>query len=132
MSWHSDLHRRKLSGGKRIPHRGRRRFERGGSAIETVTGKAYRTMSRTRGGGVKVQLRAATTLQVSNPKTGKTQQSKILRVTKNPANLDYDRRRIITKGAIVETELGPVRVTSRPSQNGVINAVLIELKPKRT
>ncbi|HDN05822.1 MAG TPA: 30S ribosomal protein S8e, partial [Candidatus Bathyarchaeota archaeon] len=49
-------------------------------------------------------------------------------VIRNPANVDYDRRGVITKGAIIETSLGLARVTSRPGQNGVINAVLISEK----
>jgi small subunit ribosomal protein S8e len=49
----------------------------------------------------------------------------IVRVVKNLANIDYDRRGVITKGAIIETALGPARVTSRPGQDGVINAVLV-------
>ena len=49
-------------------------------------------------------------------------------MVKNPANVDYDRRGIITKGTIIETSLGTAKVTSRPGQNGIINAVLIKEK----
>jgi len=45
---------------------------------------------------------------------------------RNPSNRDYDRKGIITKGAIIETELGLAVVTSRPGQEGVINALLTE------
>jgi len=130
MGWHSDLHRRKHSGGKRIPYRGKRKFEQGGPATETVVDENDRTKNRTRGGGIKVRLRATSLLQVSDPKTGKTRQSKILRVIRNPANVDYNRRGIITKGTVVETEFGTARITSRPGQNGVLNAVLVEAKTK--
>jgi len=44
----------------------------------------------------------------------------------NKANKEFLRKRIITKGAIIETELGKAVVTSRPGQDGVINAKLIE------
>jgi small subunit ribosomal protein S8e len=47
-------------------------------------------------------------------------------VTKNPANKDYERRGVITKGALLETEIGIAKVISRPGQDGVINAVLIK------
>jgi len=47
-------------------------------------------------------------------------------VTGNTANKHYIRRNIMTKGTIVRTNLGLVRVTSRPGQDGVINAVLLE------
>ncbi|HDI07805.1 MAG TPA: 30S ribosomal protein S8e, partial [Candidatus Bathyarchaeota archaeon] len=62
---------------------------------------------------------------VTDPSTGKTQKAEILRVVKNPANVDYNRRGVITKGAVIETSLGLARVTSRPGQHGIINAVLI-------
>ncbi|MEM2426420.1 MAG: hypothetical protein QXE83_05420 [Archaeoglobaceae archaeon] len=32
----------------------------------------------------------------------------------------------MTKGAIIQTEIGKAKVTNRPSQEGIINAVLIE------
>jgi small subunit ribosomal protein S8e len=35
---------------------------------------------------------------------------------------------IVTKGCIVETELGKAKVTSRPSQHGIVNAILVEPK----
>ncbi|MCK5560714.1 MAG: 30S ribosomal protein S8e, partial [Thermoplasmata archaeon] len=43
----------------------------------------------------------------------------------NSANPFYVRRNIINKGAIIDTELGNARVTSRPGQHGMINAILI-------
>ena len=116
LAWHSDLHKRKPSGGKKIPYRGRRKFERGGPTIEVV--------ERVRGGNVKVRLYSVDRAQVSDPKKGKTTLSKILKVIRNPANLDYNRRGIITKGALIQTELGVAKVTSKPSQNGVVNAVI--------
>ncbi|MEM3023047.1 MAG: 30S ribosomal protein S8e, partial [Candidatus Bathyarchaeia archaeon] len=47
-------------------------------------------------------------------------------VVKNPANVDYQRRGIVTKGAIISTPLGKAKVTSRPGQDGVLNAVLLK------
>ncbi|MFB6184110.1 MAG: 30S ribosomal protein S8e, partial [Haloarculaceae archaeon] len=44
----------------------------------------------------------------------------------NPSNPNYARRNIITKGAIIETSEGRARVTSRPGQDGQVNAVLVE------
>jgi small subunit ribosomal protein S8e len=65
---------------------------------------------------------------ISDP-SGKTQKVEILRVVKNPANVGYDRRGVITKGTIIETPLGTARVTSRPGQDGIVNANLV---PKET
>ncbi len=51
-------------------------------------------------------------------------------MVKNGANVDYNRRGVITKGAEIETALGMAKVTSRPGSDGVINAVLMAPKEK--
>ena len=56
----------------------------------------------------------------------KIKRSKIVRVIENPTNNDYQRRGVITKGAILETEDGKCKVVSRPGQNGIINAILVK------
>ena len=85
---------------------------------------------RTRGGVVKVRIARADSAVVTDKTSGKTSKTKLLRVIRNPANVDYQRRGVITKGALVETELGQARVTSRPGQDGVINAILLEKSSK--
>ena len=123
--WHGDLHKRKPTGGKRKPYRGKRKFEQGSFPTETVLGEPKRKVERRRGGNLKVRVLSEKYACVTDIKTGKTQKAEIIRVVKNPANVDYDRRGVITKGTIIETSLGLAQVTSRPGQNGVINAVLI-------
>lgn len=124
--WHGDLHKKKPSGGKKRAYRGKRKFEQGSFPVETVLGEPERKIERKRGNTFKVKVLSEKYACVTDLKTGKTQKAEILRVVKNPANVDYDRRGVITKGAIIETSLGLARVTSRPGQNGVINAVLTE------
>ena len=58
-------------------------------------------------------------------KQGKTTSTDILNVIENPANPNLVRRNIITKGTVVETKLGKVKITSRPGQEGSVNGVLI-------
>ena len=62
-------------------------------------------------------------IEVSD-KNKKTIKTKIIKVVRNPANKDYERRGVLSKGAFVETELGIARIISRPGQNGSINAIL--------
>ena len=57
---------------------------------------------------------------------GKTKKIRIKNVLENPANRHYARENIITKGAIVETEAGKARITSRTGQHGIANAVLVK------
>jgi len=124
--WHGDLHKRKKTGGKRKAYRGKRNYEMGGYPVETKIGSKKIKIERCRGGNIKVKVLACDSVNVADPKTGKTQIAKIKKVVENPANRDYERRGILTKGAVIETELGLAKVTSRPGQNGVVNAVLIE------
>ena len=56
----------------------------------------------------------------------KVKRTKIIRVLENKTNNDYQRRGVITKGAILETEDGKCRVVSRPGQNGIINVILVK------
>jgi small subunit ribosomal protein S8e len=58
--------------------------------------------------------------------SGKAQLTKILDVKENTANPHFVRMGIITKGAVIETELGLAKVISRPGQDGVVNAVKIK------
>jgi small subunit ribosomal protein S8e len=121
-----NLAKRKPTGGRRIPYRGRRAYEADNYPIETVLGNDEVIKKRARGGNVKLSVKRTSYANVLDPSTGKVKKVKILKVIKNPANRDYERRGVITKGAIVETELGTARIRSRPGQDGVVNAILIK------
>lgn len=119
-----NLLKRKKTGGKRHKSRGRRAFEKDGFPIEPLVGEPRRKIFRVRGGNIKVSIISDSFANVAD-KQGKVQRAKILRVKLNPSNRDYQRRGVITKGTVIETELGEARVTSKPTDNGVINAKLI-------
>jgi small subunit ribosomal protein S8e len=121
-----NLKKRKPTGGKRRANRGRRAYEDEGYALEPVVGKSAQRASRTLGGKWVVGLTAADTANVADAKGKVVKKSKILRVKSSPANRDYERRGVITRGAVIETDLGEARVTSRPSRDGVVNAVLVK------
>ena len=123
--WHGTLRKRKLTGGKKRAYRVKRKFEEGTFPAETTLGEPKRTRSRGYGGNTKIKTLTDKFASVTDPKSGKTEKSEILRVVRNKANVDYNRRGVITKGAEIETELGLARVTSRPGSHGAINAVLI-------
>jgi len=122
-----NLVKRKPTGGRSRPHRGRRAYEKDGYAIEPLVGLATKRPIYRRGGHVTSGVVTADFANVSNA-TGKAVKSKIVRVKKSPANRDYERRGVITKGAVLETEAGEAVVTSRPTADGVVNAVLTSKK----
>lgn len=121
-----NLKKKKTSGGRRIQYRGRRAFERSRYATETILGEVELVKRSVRGGGFKHGLRRVDYANIVEPSTGKVSKAKILKVLENPANRDYERRGVITKGCSIETDKGVARVTSRPGQDGVVNAVLLK------
>ncbi len=123
--WHGDLDKRKPTGGRARRYRGKRAFEMGSPPSETHLAKPETKIMRTRGAGKKLRLVSANYANITDPATHQTKKVEITKVVKNPANIDYNRRGIITKGTIIETSLGQARVTSKPGQDGVINAILI-------
>ena len=123
--WHGDSHKKKYSGGRKRAYRGKRKFEQGSFPAETLLGEIKRKIAIGRGGNVKIKALSGNYACVTDPKSGKTKKVEIIRVARNPVNIDYDRRGVITKGAEIETPLGLARVISRPGQNGIINAILV-------
>ncbi|MHA1616512.1 MAG: 30S ribosomal protein S8e [Candidatus Njordarchaeales archaeon] len=122
--------KRKPSGGLKRPfsqkkkrHIGRFPTE---TRIATEEEKEIRKKIRVKGGGTKVRLYRAKYANVLDPETKTFKKVRILSVVENRANREYKRRQIITRGAIIITEIGEARVTSRPGQDGVINAILIK------
>lgn len=115
---------RTASGGRRVAMRARRKFEIDRYPNEAVKGTTITITRRTRGNNLKTALKSVETVNVLDPSSKKTSKLAIIRVTKNPANKDYERRGVISKGALVETEAGTARVISRPGQDGIVNAIL--------
>jgi len=115
----------KITGGRRRPLRTRRKYEMDRYPNEALLGPQVTVTRKTRGANVKTALK--TTDLVNLASSGqKVKKVKVLKVLQNPANNDYQRRGVISKGAILETEGGKCRVVSRPGQDGTVNAVLIK------
>ena len=121
-----NLYGRKYTGGRKISMRSRRKFEIDRYPNEAIIGSNLKVNRRVRGNNRKSALKTVQFANVSNLEDNRTTKSKILRVIKNAANKDYERRGVITKGTIVETELGLAKVVSRPGQVGVINAARLK------
>ena len=115
---------RKVSGKKYRDFRKKRLSELGGSKAMTQIGPQKINSKRVKGGNTK-QVMLRTEFVCINNK-GKVEKLKIEGVTENPANIHYTRRNVITKGAIVKTQKGDVKITSRPGQNGVLFGVLVQ------
>jgi len=112
--------------GRRIRYnRGKRKFEIGREQHLTTVGPTTLKKVRTRGDNRKTIAKTINVAYVVDPKTNKTEKTEIVSVIKNEANIHYVRRNILNKGAIIETKKGKAKVTSRPGQTGIVNALLI-------
>ncbi len=117
--------RRKVTGGRYRDFCKKRRQNKGSLPAMTKLGAKSMRYRRSRGGSLKSFLLSINTVNVLDPKTKKSQTAEVLNVIENPANINFVRMKVITKGTVVETKLGKVRITSRPGQNSNLNAVLI-------
>jgi small subunit ribosomal protein S8e len=117
---------RKVTGGRRRPAQGKRRAEIGLAPADTHIGEGRTKKVRTVGGNTKMRSLRAMFVNVTKLSSGETRKIKIENVEENGANPNYVRRNLLTKGAIIKTEIGRARIMSRPGQDGVINAVLLE------
>ncbi|WOV92444.1 MAG: 30S ribosomal protein S8e [Candidatus Nitrosoabyssus spongiisocia] len=118
-----NLHTSKITGGRRHPLRTRRKHEIDRYPAETVK-SAQATVTRTvRGKNIKTALKSTDFVNLAT-KDG-VKKTKILKVLENTTNNDYQRRGIITRGAILDTQDGKCKVVSKPGQHGTVNAVLV-------
>jgi len=115
----------KITGGRRIPLRIRRKYETDRYPNEPTNGAQLTITRRVRGKNKKTALKSIDFVNLSTGES-KVKKSKIIKVLENATNNDYKRRGIITKGAILETQEGKCRVVSKPGQNGIVNAILLK------
>ena len=114
----------KITGGRRRPLRSRKKYETNRFPNEALIGEQITVTRKVRGKNVKTAIKTINTVNLIID--SKAKRVKILKVLENSTNNDYQRRGIISKGAILETAEGKCRVMSRPGQHGIVNAVLIK------
>lgn len=123
---------KKASGGRIWLSRKKRKYELGRESVKTTIGEENKVKISVRGGGTKTRLYSVKHANITDPETGESKKSGILSVLENPADPNLARRSIINKGAVIETDVGKARITSRPGQEGTLNAVLIEGNLKKS
>jgi small subunit ribosomal protein S8e len=115
---------KKISGGKYLANRKKKMYEKQGQERKVKFGDEKRKTKKTKGGNRKVILLKAKYVSIQNlPKQKKVE---IKNVLETPSNRFLARQNILTKGTILETELGKVKITNRPSQEGVVNGILLK------
>ncbi len=119
-----NLHTSKITGGRRHVLRSRRKYEIDRFPNEALIGDQITITRKVRGKNTKVAIKTIDSVNLALD--SKIKRVKIIRVLENATNNDYQRRGVISKGAILETEEGKCRVVSRPGQHGTVNAILVK------
>jgi len=114
----------KVTGGRRHPLRSRRKYEMDRFPNEAIIGEQITITRKVRGKNVKTAIKTIDSVNLAID--SKIKRVKIIKVLENATNNDYQRRGVISKGAILETEEGKCRVVSRPGQHGTVNAILVK------
>jgi len=117
---------RKATGGRYKSFRKKKLSESGRIPSLTKVAKRKLKKIRVRGGNQKLRLLGVNVANVFDKKSNSYSKAKILSIIDNPANKQFVRRNIVTKGAIINTDKGNAKVTSRPGRDGAVNAVLIK------
>jgi len=119
-----NLHTSKITGGRRHVLRSRRKYEIDRFPNEALIGDQITITRKVRGKNAKTSIKTIDSVNLAID--SKIKRVKIIKVLENATNNDYQRRGIISKGAILETEEGKCRVVSRPGQHGTVNAILVK------
>ena len=119
-----NLHTSKITGGRRHVLRSRRKFEIDRFPNEALIGDQITITRKVRGKNIKTSIKTIDSVNLAID--SKIKRVKIIKVLENATNNDYQRRGVISKGAILETEEGKCRVVSRPGQHGTVNAILVK------
>ena len=119
-----NLHTSKITGGRRHVLRSRRKYEIDRFPNEALIGDQITITRKVRGKNIKTSIKTIDSVNLAID--SKIKKVKIIKVLENATNNDYQRRGVISKGAILETEEGKCRVVSRPGQHGTVNAILVK------
>ena len=118
---------KKISGGKYHKSRKKKLHEKVGQKKVVKVGEEKRKVKRIMGGGKRPILFGVKFVNVKSlNEKEKNQKVEIKNVLETPSNRFLARQKVITKGTILETTLGKVRITNRPSQEGMVNGVLLK------
>lgn len=120
-------HSKKVSagtGGRRRKSRDKKLAHMGGVFASTKVSESDSKVSvRKRGGSKRKRIKKASMVNVVL-KDGKMKKATIKKLLESH-NPEYVRMNIITRGAVLDTDLGKVRVTNRVGQDGLVNGVLV-------
>lgn len=119
--------KRKQTGKRYVENRKKKKRNLGGIQKLCTPGEEQRVTSRRRGAN-KITSLVHTQYAVVNVNPTTKKKVKIKIVKENQASQHFVRINALTKGAVVDSDIGLIKITSRPSRHGVVNAILVEKK----
>ncbi len=117
---------RKITGGRYHKFSKKKKHALRGDTRKVKLKETKQKVIRGIGGNKRKVLLSSDYINLMDSKTKKASKIKIKNVLETPSDRFLARQNIIVKSAIVETELGKAKITNRPSQEGMIQGVLIE------
>ena len=126
MALTSHRSKRKATGGRYKDYRKKRVFEIRNQPVLTKLAERKVKTTRGVGGNLKTKILSINEVNVYDSTSKKYSKEKIKTILENEANRHFVRRNIITKGSVVETGKGKVKITSRPGQEGVLHGILVK------
>jgi small subunit ribosomal protein S8e len=117
---------RKHTGGRYKRPKVRRLGQLGRLPVLTKIAERRVRTERTKGGNKKDRLLSINKINVYDAQAKSYEVLPVESTAQNPANRHYVRRNILTKGCVVNTSKGLVKITSRPGQERVLNGILVK------
>ncbi|KAL9644103.1 hypothetical protein ABK040_005569 [Willaertia magna] len=105
----SNLHKQRVTGGKRKIHRKKRKFEMGRASANTKMGAPKLSLVRARGGNYKVRALRLNSGNFSWASEATATPTRIVDVVYNATNNELVRTKTIVKGAVVLVDASPFR-----------------------
>ena len=114
---------KKASGGRYTRPKKKKATGRQNQSRIVKIGEPKTKTLRTRGGNKKTV--AFENNKINLISNGKAKVVEIKNVLETPSNTFLARQNILTKGSIIETEMGKARITNKPSGEGNVQGILI-------
>lgn len=132
VQWHLDSDK-KISGGHNYAKLrcDKKLAWRGGEVANTrIDAKDQVDVFKARGKNLKLKQKKAKFAYIYDNASKKTVKAELITVKTNPANRQFTRENILTKGALIKVKIGTDEkfaiVTSRPGQDGTVQGILTE------
>lgn len=117
---------RKPTGGRYTNTNPKKLHQAANRFVRTAIGPTRVKTRKTKGANTKRLFLSTDTVNLYDPKKKKHVKAKLEVVKESTSNRNFVRRNIMTKGTIVKTDKGLAKITSRPGQENVLNAILHE------